>query len=183
MNTPHRIRRPFFDAIIRLSLLIIILMRTVLLSRRRHLQVKCLRRHFTCKCRPEGQSSSLALHRGDFALQAHLCKTNNLFCREKGLRHVEWAGASSSGAFHDVEVDHGGGHVGMAEEVLDSADVDAAFEEVGGETVAKGVASGRFGKAGLAHGRFELALHGSVVKMVSGNPSGSRMRAQSGGGK
>jgi len=33
-----------------------------------------------------------------------------------------------------VEVDHGGGYVGMAEEVLDGAYVDAAFEEVGGGT-------------------------------------------------
>ena len=35
--------------------------------------------------------------------------------------------------FHHMKVDHGGGDVGMAEEVLDSAYVDAAFEEVGGK--------------------------------------------------
>ena len=64
---------------------------------------------------------------------------------EKMLRHVERAGAACAGALHDVEVDHGGGYVGMAEKVLDGADVDAAFEEVGCETVTERVAGGGFG--------------------------------------
>lgn len=33
----------------------------------------------------------------------------------------------------DVGVDHGGGHVAVAEELLDGADVIAAFEQVCGE--------------------------------------------------
>ena len=51
----------------------------------------------------------------------------------KMLRHVERAGATSSGTFHDVEVNHGGGHVGMSEQVLDGSDVDPAFQEMSGE--------------------------------------------------
>ena len=38
------------------------------------------------------------------------------------LRNVEGAGATCAGSFHDVEVNHGGGHVGMSEQVLDGSD-------------------------------------------------------------
>jgi len=38
-----------------------------------------------------------------------------------GLVAVQGAGSSRSWTFHDMEVDHGGGDVGMAEKVLDSA--------------------------------------------------------------
>ena len=33
-----------------------------------------------------------------------------------------------SGALHDVEVDHGGGDVGVTHQVLDGADVGVGFE-------------------------------------------------------
>ena len=82
-----------------------------------------------------------------------------------------------------MEVNHGGGDIGMAEQVLDGSDVDAAFEEVSCEAVPKGVAGGGFGEEGLAHGRFELTLHGSVVDVVSGNPAGSWVRAKCCGGE
>jgi len=71
----------------------------------------------------------------------------------------------------------------MAEQVLVGPDIDAAFEEVGCEAVSEGVASGGFGEAGLAHGLFELALHGDSVDMVSGDFPGSWMRAKCCGGK
>jgi len=87
------------------------------------------------------------------------------------LLHVERAGASGTGAFHDMEVNHGGGNIRVAEQVLDSSDVDAAFEKVGGERMAHGVAGGGLGEPGLAHGFLELALHGDFVDVVSGNPA------------
>ena len=107
----------------------------------------------------------------------------NISLTGEKLRHVERAGASGAGAFHDVEVNHGGGDVSMAEKVLNGPDVDAAFEEVGCEAVAKGVAGGGFVKAGLARGLLELALHRSIMKMVSGNPAGSRVRTKCCGGE
>jgi hypothetical protein len=48
-----------------------------------------------------------------------------------------------------VGVDHGGGHVAVAEELLDGADVGAVFQQVGGEGVAEGVAGGALGDAAL----------------------------------
>ena len=41
---------------------------------------------------------------------------------------VQGAGSACAGTFHDVEVDHGSGDVGMAEKALDGADVGAGFE-------------------------------------------------------
>ena len=52
----------------------------------------------------------------------------------KMLRHVERAGATSSGTFHDVEVNHGGGDIGVPEEVLHGSDVDAVFEQMSRNT-------------------------------------------------
>ena len=43
----------------------------------------------------------------------------------RGLEVVQGAGCASTWAFHDVEVDHGGGDIGVTEEVLDGADVGA----------------------------------------------------------
>ena len=71
----------------------------------------------------------------------------------------------------------------MAEQILNSSDVDTAFEEMGCETVAESVASSWFGKAGLPRGFLELALHRRIMKMVSGNPAGSGVRAKGRGGE
>jgi hypothetical protein len=62
-------------------------------------------------------------------------KIGNVF----GLEAIQGAGSTRSRAFHDMEVDHGGGDVGMAEKVLDGADVGAGFEQVRGELMAKDV--------------------------------------------
>ena len=50
------------------------------------------------------------------------------------LSHVERAGATSSGTFHDVEVNHGGGDIGVPEEVLHGSDVDTTFKEMSRNT-------------------------------------------------
>ena len=47
--------------------------------------------------------------------------------------HVHGAGGAGTGATHHMGVNHGGLEGGMAEQVLDGADVDAAFKEVRGQ--------------------------------------------------
>ncbi len=47
-----------------------------------------------------------------------------------GSEVVQGAGCARAGTFHDVEVDHGGGDVGMAEKAFDCADVGAGFKQV-----------------------------------------------------
>jgi hypothetical protein len=44
---------------------------------------------------------------------------------------IERAGCASAGAFHDVEINHGGFDAGVPQERLDAADVGAGFEEMG----------------------------------------------------
>jgi len=122
------------------------------------------------------QTASLALH-------GAILRSANTFASKKwleNLRHVEGAWTARAGTFHDVEVDHGGGNVRMAEQILDCPDVDAAFEKVGGERMAQGVAGGGFGEPGLAGGFLELALHGSFVDVVSGDPAGPWVRTKCG---
>ncbi len=46
-----------------------------------------------------------------------------------GSGEVQRAWGSGTRFLDDVEVDHGGGDVGVAEEVLDGADVGALFED------------------------------------------------------
>jgi hypothetical protein len=50
-----------------------------------------------------------------------------------GSSEVESAGCARAGTFRDVVADRGGGDVGMAEKVLDGADVGSRFEEMAGE--------------------------------------------------
>lgn len=55
-------------------------------------------------------------------------------------------------------VDHGGGDIAMAEQLLHGANVIAALEQVGGEAVPEGVATGGFGEAGGGAGQFDCVL-------------------------
>jgi hypothetical protein len=94
-------------------------------------------------------------------------KIGNVF----GLEAIQGAGSTRSRAFHDMEVDHGGGDVGMAEKVLDGADVGAGFEQVRGERMAKGVRCDAFRNARFSYGLTDLAGHGVVMQVVAGDPS------------
>ena len=61
---------------------------------------------------------------------------------QAGSEHVIEGTLDAEGAaVEDVGVDLGGADVGMAEQLLDGADVVAALEEVGGEAVAEAVAA------------------------------------------
>ena len=51
----------------------------------------------------------------------------------------------------DMEMDHRRLDVAVAQKVQDGSDVVAAFEQVGGKGMPKGVVSGPFGQAGLHH--------------------------------
>jgi hypothetical protein len=57
---------------------------------------------------------------------------------------VEGALDAEGASVEDVGVDHGGGDVAVAEELLDGADVVAGFQQVGGEGMAEGVAADAF---------------------------------------
>ena len=48
---------------------------------------------------------------------------------------IQGAADGRGAGVRDVDVDHGGGHVTVAEQLLDGADVVAVFEQVGGERV------------------------------------------------
>ena len=66
-----------------------------------------------------------------------------------GGLEVEGAGGSGAFAVGEVEVDHGGGDVGVAEDVLEGADVGVGIEEMGGEAVPEDVAGDALGDVGF----------------------------------
>jgi hypothetical protein len=70
-------------------------------------------------------------------------------------------------AVEDVGVDHGGGDVAVAEELLDGADVVASLEEVGGKGVAEGVAANALGELGGDGGLANGALEDGFVEVVA----------------
>ena len=44
---------------------------------------------------------------------------------QAGLAHVEGAWTSDAGTLHDMKIDHGGGDIGVAQKILDRANVDS----------------------------------------------------------
>lgn len=73
----------------------------------------------------------------------------------KESRHIERAGSAGSGMFHDMEVNHGGRNVGVAEQRLCRSIVDPSFQEMGREAVGNGVATGVFGDRGSPEGQLD----------------------------
>ena len=77
-----------------------------------------------------------------------------------------------------MEVDHGGVDIGVAEQVLDRADVGAGFEKMGRERVAHRVSCGALRDAGFADRFAKLAGHGIIVQVITCEVTGPRVRAK-----
>jgi hypothetical protein len=85
-------------------------------------------------------------------------------------RWLESVGGGADGAgaaVEDVGVDLGGLEVAVAEEFLDSADVVARLEEMGGEAVAKGVARSGLGEARPDDGFVDGSLEERLIDVVA----------------
>ena len=80
---------------------------------------------------------------------------------------IEWAADAGGAAVEDVGVDHGGGDVLVAEQLLDGADVVAVLEQVGGEAVAEGVGCDGLGEVGVEGGGADGPLDDGFVEMVA----------------
>jgi len=102
----------------------------------------------------------------------------NLLGNSGDSGEIERAWAARSRAFDDVEVDHGGGDVGMAEKILDGSDVGAILEEARSKGMPEGVTGGALGDISFADGVFELSLHGGFVDVMAGDASGVGMWAE-----
>lgn len=63
----------------------------------------------------------------------------------------------------------------MAEEFLDGADIVAGFEEMGGEGVAKGVATDGFGDLGELDSGADGALEDLFVEVMAAGFAGARI--------
>jgi len=61
-----------------------------------------------------------------------------LFCR-LGVKQIQRAWDLGQGGTANVQIDHGGGQSGVAQEHLDSAQIVAGLQKMGGEAVPQGV--------------------------------------------
>ena len=86
--------------------------------------------------RPVGDQGQKRPGSADFGFLVHDRQSSGIMLASKAVNGCCWgiseivqgAGSARARMFHDVEVNHGGGEVGMAEKALDSADVGAGFE-------------------------------------------------------
>lgn len=101
--------------------------------------------------------------------------------RRPASEAIDGALDAEGAGFGDVCVDHGGAEVGVAEEFLDGSNVGAGLEEVGGEGMPEGVASGLLGNAGAADGFADGSLEACFVEVVT--MAGARLGVSIGAGR
>ena len=65
----------------------------------------------------------------------------------KCAKCIQRAGRATRRHLKHMGVNHGGGHIAVAQQLLHGADVGARLQQVGGEAVAQGVDRGMFGNA------------------------------------
>lgn len=116
-----------------------------------------------------------------WAVRAGLCKTVRGVLGFCGV--VEGAADAEGAAVEDVGVDHGGGDVAVAEQLLDGADVVAGFEEVGGEGVAEGVAADALGELCGERCLADGTLNDGFVEVVTAALVGFGVVVDAGGGE
>jgi hypothetical protein len=85
---------------------------------------------------------------------------------------VERASNAERAAIENVGVDHGGGNVAVAQELLDRSDVVARFEQMSGKRVAQRVARGGLGDAGRLHCASKGSLKDGFVEVVPATLAG-----------
>ena len=114
--------------------------------------------------------------------------TANRWASGSGVQRTFYGQAA---ALQDVGVDHGGFDVFVAEEFLDGADVPSTtlrvnstvLEEVGGETMAKGVGGDRFVYPGGPGGLLDGFLEDAFVYVVAHGFAGGGVHREGDGGE
>ena len=82
-----------------------------------------------------------------------------------------------------MRVDHRSPNVGMAQQLLNGADITARLEEVGGKTMAKRMATCRLLDPRLAHCCANGTLYGLLVNMMANGLSGIHILTKRSRGK
>ncbi len=67
----------------------------------------------------------------------------------------------------DMGVDHGGTHVFVAEEFLNSSNIVTILQQMRGEAVAQGMTADPFGNPGFLSGSSDDSLQGGGIKMMA----------------
>lgn len=96
---------------------------------------------------------------------------------------VERAADAERPGLEDMGIDHGGADIVVPEEFLDGPDIGAGLEEVGGETVPEGMATGGLEDAGVADRDADGALKGALGGVVASDDAGAGVGGESSGGE
>ena len=92
------------------------------------------------------------------------------------LQIVQWAHHAARPLLEHVGVDHGGGDILVAQQRLNGADIRAALQQMGGETVTKRVGAHFFMDTGLTDGLGNGFIDGAWVQMVAPLDAAARIR-------
>ena len=99
------------------------------------------------------------------------------------LQLVRRALDTTTSAIQHVRVHHRRAHVGVAQQLLDRADVAARLEQVGRERVTKRVRAHALGEARRPRGHRDRPLYRALVQMEAGGCTVFRVFAYSRSGK
>ena len=80
-------------------------------------------------------------------------------------------------------VDHGGGHIGVPEQLLNGADIGAALQQVGGEGMTKGMRADVLRQTGTAHRHLDGLIDDAGVHMMATGDARTRVNGEIPGGK
>src|SRR5207249_3710289 len=74
---------------------------------------------------------------------------------------------------HDVGVDHRGGHIGVAEQVLNGADVGATLQQMGSKGMPKSMGADGLRQPGTADGDFDGFVDDAGIHMMTTGDTGA----------
>ena len=83
----------------------------------------------------------------------------------------------------DVGVDHGGSHIGVSEQLLNSADVGSALQQVGSKGMTKRMGADLLRQPRAAHRRLDGLVDDAGVKMMTTREAGARINGERPGRK
>ncbi len=110
----------------------------MLLNSTLYLSCKCSTLYKSCFYSVEGRGSGLSVHRADFYHPEEDSQAKSGWgsgrsefrgwAANGSSVEIERTGRTCAGSFHDVEINHGGGDVGVTQKTLNGPDVGPGFK-------------------------------------------------------
>jgi hypothetical protein len=86
---------------------------------------------------------------------------------------VQGAGDTLPALLHDMGVYHRGGHIGVAKQVLNGADIRPPLQQIGGKRMAEGMGADGLGQTSAAHRGLNRFIDDTGVHMMATGDAGA----------